>query len=423
MAVKTKLMSHAAQGEKFLSNTSNENISNQAIVEMTQNYLTPNYNRLPIAVAKGEGTWLYDVEGRKYLDFVTGLAVNALGHSHPRIVEAIRQAAGEILHCSNIYNIPSQARLGKILTELSRLDRVFFCNSGAEGNEAAIKIARRFAKSMDPQRYEIITLSKSFHGRTMATLTATGQEVYQKGYEPLLPGFVYARLNDLESVKSCINPHTAAIMLEPIQGEGGVNPCTSQFMQGCRQLCDQNGLLLILDEVQTGMGRTGKMFAFEHYQIKPDILVLAKALGGGLPIGAMLTRKEIASVFQPGSHASTFGGNPFVTKVALEVVQTMIDEDLPGKAALSGEKIKQFFAGLKKKYPDIIGDIRGKGLMIGVDLMLPASDFQKKALDCGLICNVIGGKTLRLLPPLNVTEDEIGLAMDIISQVISEFAS
>lgn len=387
------------------------------VASLTSQYVMHTYGRLPLAIVKGEGTRVWDADGKEYLDFVTGLAVNSLGHRHPRVVEAVKHAADTLLHCSNLYHIESQARLAKALSELSGLDRAFFCNSGAEANEAAIKLARRFSKlHVDPERYEIITAKGSFHGRTLATVTATGQTKYQEGFEPLPTGFVYVPLNDIEALKQAITPRTCAIMLEPIQGEGGVHPCTVEYVQAVRSICDAHDILLIFDEVQTGIGRTGKVFGFQHFDVKPDIITLAKALGGGVPIGAMLATERVAQGFQPGSHASTFGGNPLATSVALEVLRVMVDEGLIERAEHMGRLLVSRLEALALKYPQILGNTRGRGLMIGVELKAAGAELLQEAMERGLLINVVGTNVLRLLPPLTVTEEEIDQAVNILDE-------
>lgn len=392
----------------------------EQIMGLTSSYVMNTYGRLPLALAKGEGTRVWDAEGNEYLDFVAGIAVNNLGHRHPRIVQAIHKAADTLLHCSNLYHIESQGLLAKQLSELSGLDRSFFCNSGAEANEAAIKLARRYAKQfVSSKRFEIITAHNSFHGRTLATVAATGQPKYHAGFEPLPEGFVYVPLNDVEALKNAVTDSTCAIMLEPIQGEGGVQPCTDEYLQAARELCDEHGLLLIFDEVQTGLGRTGKMFGFQHFQVRPDIITLAKALGGGVPIGAMLATEKAAQGFEPGSHASTFGGNPLATAVAHEVLQVMVEEDLPARATQIGAELVKGLEGLAKKYPKALGEVRGKGLMIGVALQIDGIELLKEAQKRGLLVNVVGSGVLRLVPPLNVSEEDIKKAISILDDSLA----
>lgn len=392
-------------------------IKTDQVAELTTNYIMNTYGRLPLAIAKGEGTLVWDADGKEYLDFVSGLAVNSLGHRHPRVVQAIKQAADTLIHCSNLYHIEPQGRLAKALTELSGLDRAFFCNSGAEANEAAIKLARRYAKLfVSPDRYEIITAHGSFHGRTLATVTATGQPKYHKGFEPLPAGFVYVPLNDVSALREAITPRTCAIMLEPIQGEGGVHPCTPEYVQAVRSLCEEHNILLIFDEVQTGLGRTGKLFGFEHFGVTPDIITLAKALGGGVPIGAMLASERVAQGFEPGSHASTFGGNPLASSVALEVLRVLVDEGLVERSEKMGRVLAAKLEGLAQKYPQSLGSTRGKGLMLGTELKCDGIPLLREAMNRGLLVNVVGSSVLRLLPPLVVTEQQIDRAVDILDQ-------
>ncbi|HSB79651.1 MAG TPA: aspartate aminotransferase family protein, partial [Candidatus Methylomirabilis sp.] len=313
-------------------------MTTQELIAAAGKYLANTYARFPIVLVKGQGVRLWDSDGKEYLDFVGGIAVDALGHCHPKMVEAIRAQAETLIHVSNLYHIEPQIRLAQLLCEHSFADRAFFCNSGAEANEAAIKLARKYAKDhWSTDRFEIIVMHHSFHGRTLATVTATGNEKYWHGFEPLMPGFKHVPYNNLRAVERAMDSHTCAVLVEPVQGEGGVNVPSMDYLPGLRRLCDQHGVLLILDEVQTGMGRTGKLFAYEHWGVEPDILTLAKALAGGVPIGAMLAKEAVAQSFIPGSHASTFGGTPFVSAVAHAVVTTMIQEDLPGNAARVGK--------------------------------------------------------------------------------------
>ncbi|MDP3044504.1 MAG: aspartate aminotransferase family protein, partial [Bacillota bacterium] len=366
----------------------------KAIIAMSDQYIMRTYGRLPIALVRGQGLYVWDADGKRYLDFVSGLAVDSLGHCHPRVVAAIQNQAAQFMHCSNLYHIEPQARLAKLLVENSVLDRVFFCNSGAEAIEAAIKLARKYAKKKHgPERYEIISAYNSFHGRTLAAITATGQAKFQQGLEPLPDGFKYAIFNDLESLKSVIGPHTAAVLLEPIQGEGGVNVADGKYLEGVRRLCDEHGLLLILDEVQCGLGRTGRLFAYEHYGITPDIMALAKALGGGFPIGAMLATEEAASGFAPGDHASTFGGNPLACAAGLAAVQTIIETKLVEHSAKVGDYFLGRLRGLQDRYP-FVKEVRGKGLLLGMELSIKAGGVVTRCREQGLLINCIGDHTL-----------------------------
>ncbi len=389
-------------------------------------YIINTYNRqremTPLLV-KGEGTRVWDENGREYLDFVGGLAVNALGHCFPPVIEAARRQMETVIHASNLYYTEPQIGLAQALVENSPAGKVFFSNSGAEANEAAIKLARKYGKlQFGEERFEIITALNSFHGRTLATVTATGQTKFHRGFEPLIPGFKYARFNDADSFRSQVNPHTCAVMVEPVQGEGGVHVATKEFLQELRQLCHEENLLLIFDEVQCGMGRTGKLFAFEHYNVIPDIFTLAKALGGGLPIGAMLCSEEVSRGFSPGDHASTFGGNPVACAAALAVVRSLLEE---GFLDLVEQKSAFLISGLErlqKLFPALIREIRGKGLILGVETGGEAREIQRLCQEKGLLINCIGETILRLLPPLNVAESELNAALKILETALQERA-
>jgi acetylornithine/N-succinyldiaminopimelate aminotransferase len=381
-------------------------------------YLANTYARFPIVLVKGQGTRLWDTDGKEYLDFVGGIAVDALGHCHPRMIEAIRAQAETLIHVSNLYHIEPQIRLAKLLCEHSFADRVFFCNSGAEANEAAIKLARKYAKDhWSTDRFEIIVMRHSFHGRTLATVTATGNEKYWHGFEPLMPGFKHVPYNDLSAVERAIDSRTCAILVEPVQGEGGVNVPGEDYLPGLRRLCDQAGILLILDEVQSGMGRTGALFAYQHWGVEPDIMTLAKALAGGLPMGAMLAREHVAASFVPGTHASTFGGTPFVSAVALAVVATIIQEDLPGNAARVGKYFLDRLASLKDKYR-IVTAVRGKGLILGVEVSVPARTIVAGCMERGLLTLTAGENVVRFVPPLIVREADVDRAVGILDGVL-----
>ncbi|MGI5875599.1 MAG: aspartate aminotransferase family protein [Dethiobacteria bacterium] len=388
-------------------------------------YIINTYNRQPgqnLWLVRGKGTLVYDENGKEYLDFVGGLAVNALGHCYPPVVAAAKEQMQKLLHTSNLYYTEPQVKLAKCLVENSQADKVFFCNSGAEANEAAIKLARKYAKMhAGEEKFEIITALRSFHGRTLATLTATGQEKFHKGFAPLLPGFRYAEFNNLASFQSQINEHTCAILVEPVQGEGGIFVAEKEFLQGLRHLCDEHGLLLILDEVQSGMGRTGKLFAHEHYDIVPDIFTLAKALGGGFPIGAMLCTGEVAKGFAPGDHASTFGGNPVICAASLAVLQTLLQEGFLDTVLSKGAYLLEKLLALQKDHPGFIKEVRGKGLMIGVGIAEGSPRIREICQEKGLLVNSIGDNTLRLLPSLNVTEAEIDAAQEIIGAAVAQY--
>jgi len=395
-------------------------MSNLETTTEGQQYVMNTYGRLPLAIVKGKGAYVWDADGREYLDFVSGIGVNNVGHCHPKVVEAIKNQAETLLHCSNLYWIEPQVKLAKILVENSVFDKVFFCNSGAEANEGAIKLARKYAKKhWGEDKYEIITMKQSFHGRTLATLTATGQEKFHKGFAPLPEGFSYAPFNDLDALKRAVGPHTCAVMLEPVQGEGGVLPGDDAFIKGVRKLCDENNLLFIVDEVQCGLGRTGKLFAYQHYGVEPDIMTLAKALGGGAPIGAMLAKEKIAEGFQPGDHASTFGGNPLVTAAGVAALTVILEEDLAHNADAMGEYLSCKLAGLKHKF-DFIKEIRGKGLLIGMECEREVSGIISSCLEKGLLLLSAGPKVLRFLPPLNITFNQVDQAVAILEEALAD---
>jgi acetylornithine aminotransferase/acetylornithine/N-succinyldiaminopimelate aminotransferase len=392
----------------------------KTLLEWSARYHTPNYGRVPICVVRGEGVRLWDSEGREYLDFTSGIAVTALGHCHPRVTGAIREAAATLLHVSNLFHTAPQIHLAKLLCDHSFADRVFFCNSGAEANEAALKLARKYAKERyASDRYEVIATRDSFHGRTLATVTATGQEKYQHGFEPLMPGFKHVPYNDLRAMERAIDSRTAAILVEPIQGEGGVNVPDDDYLPGLRKLCDESGALLILDEIQTGVGRTGRLWSYQHSGIEPDIMTLAKALANGVPIGAMLAREEVARALTAGSHASTFGGTPFVTSVALATLSTVIGEKLPERADQLGRGLMDGLRALARRYP-MIQKVRGRGLLIGAELGQPAGPVVDACRERGLLVLTAGDRVLRLAPPLIVDEQDCQRALAIIEAVVEK---
>lgn len=385
---------------------------------MGQQYVMNTYGRLPMALVKGEGAWVWDADGRQFLDFVGGLAVNSLGHAHPKVAEAVCQQVQQLLHCSNLYWIEQQVKLAKVLVENSCAHKAFFCNSGAEANEGAIKLARKYAKlHLGPDKYEIITATNSFHGRTLATITATGQDKYQKGFDPLPEGFRYVPYNDLAALQESIGPHTCAIMLEPVQGEGGVIPATPAYLEGVQALCREKGLLLIFDEVQCGLGRTGKLFAYQHYQVEPDIITLAKALAGGFPIGALLAKEHVAVAFQPGDHASTFGGNPLACAAALAAMETLLQDGLLANTQQVGQYFVDKLKQLAEKYT-FVQEVRGMGLMLGMELTIPGKDIVARCLEQGLLINCTNGNVLRFLPPLIITEQQVDQAIEILDQAM-----
>lgn len=380
--------------------------------------LMPTYAPSPISIVRGRGSRVYDLEGREYLDFVAGIAVNTLGHAHPDLVAAIQKQAQHLLHASNLYYTEPQVKLAKALVDHSFAKKVFFCNSGAEANEAAIKLVRRYAhQKHGPDRYEIITMLNSFHGRTMATLTATGQEKVQKGFEPLVPGFKYVPLNDLPGLEKALSSKTAAVMLEPVQGEGGVHVADRTYLKGLRELCRQHDVLLVFDEVQTGMGRTGTLFAYEQLGVHPDIMTLAKGLGGGVPIGACLATDEVAAAFSPGAHASTFGGNPLACAAALAVLRVLLEGRVLEQSRRMGDYLAKGLLDLKDRL-HIVKDVRGLGLLQGMELTIEGKPVVDDCLARGLLINCTMERVLRFVPPLIITQHEIDRLLDTLSQVL-----
>jgi len=385
-------------------------------------YIMNTYNRFPVILRKGRGMKVWSSEGKEYLDFVGGVAVNILGHCHPRVVVAIQKQAQRLLHVSNYYYIEPQVKLAKLLVEHSFADKVFFCNSGAEANEAAIKLARKYSKEqISPERFEIIAAKNSFHGRTLATLTASGQEKIQKGFEPLVPGFKHVPFNDIDAIHKVITNDTCAIMLEPIQGEGGVKLPDQNYLKGVRELCNENNLLLILDEVQTGMGRTGKFFAYEHFGITPDIMTIAKGLGGGVPIGAMLAIDKVASAFQPTTHATTFGGNPLVCAAAVATIETLLEDGfILDQCNRMSKYLRESLEQLKEEFPSLITEIRGMGLLLGMELTRDGDSIVRACLEKGVLINCTAGNVLRFIPPLIVRQRDIDHLVDVLEGVFEK---
>jgi predicted acetylornithine/succinylornithine family transaminase len=367
---------------------------------------------------------VWSSDGKEYIDFVGGVATNCLGHCHPKVVIAIQKQAQRLIHVSNYYHIEPQIRLAKMLVEHSFADKVFFCNSGAEANEAAIKLSRRYFRThLGQDKFEIISAANSFHGRTLATLTATGQDKFKVGFDPLVPGFRHVPFNDIEALRSAITQETCAVLLEPIQGEGGVQMPDADYLKQVRKLCDNNNVLLILDEVQTGIGRTGKLFAHELYGMTPDIMTLAKGLGGGVPIGAMLATDKVAAAFQPGTHGSTFGGNPLVCTAAITTLDVLLEDGfILDQCRRMGKYFKKRLEELKKEFPEIVTEIRGTGLLIGMELARDGAPVVKACMDRGVLINCTAGNVLRFMPPLIVTEKEIDLLYDILEQVFDSLA-
>jgi len=390
------------------------------IIQMGDACVMKTYGRLQMALVRGKGVKVWDAEGREYLDFVSGLAVNSLGHCHPAVTRAIADQAETLMHVSNLYYIEPQVKLANMLVQNSCGDRVFFCNSGAEANEAAIKLARKYARVKgNTDKYEILTALKSFHGRTLATVTATGQTRYQQGFDPLPQGFRYVPFNDMDALIEAVGPHTCAVMLEPIQGEGGVNEADPGYLRQVREFCSQKGLLLIFDEVQCGLGRTGKFLAHQHYGVEPDVFTLAKALGGGFPIGAMVAREEVAAAFVPGDHASTFGGNPLACAAGLAAVDQLINHGVAENCARVGDYFKGKLKGLAGRYP-VITDVRGQGLILGAELSADGGEIVNRCQGNGLLINCVNNNVLRFLPPLIITVDDVDQAVSIIEKVLGE---
>lgn len=382
-------------------------------------YLMQTYSRQPISIARGRGAKVYDQEGREYLDFVGGIAVNVLGHGHPDLVQAIQRQATQLIHTSNLYYTEPQVRLARLLVDHSFADRVFFCNSGAEANEAAIKLARRYGHERHgAKRFEVITMKNSFHGRTLGMLTATGQAKVQKGFEPLMPGFAYAPFNDFSALESMVNDQTAAIMLEPIQAEGGVYVADRDYLRNLREFCTQKDILLIFDEIQTGIGRTGTFFAYEQLGVTPDIMTLAKGLAGGVPIGACLATESVASSFTPGAHASTFGGNPLACTAALAVCRVLLEGRVLDHAKRMGEYLAKGLTDCKNRYR-IVTDIRGLGLLQGMELDADAKAMVADALARGVLINAANERVLRFVPPLIISQQEIDRLLELLGTLLN----
>lgn len=392
----------------------------EELKDFAAKYLMQTYARQPISIVRGRGAKVYDMEGREYIDFVGGIAVNILGHGHPDLVQAIQRQAAQLIHVSNLYYTEPQVRLAQMLVDHSCADRVFFCNSGAEANEAAIKLARRYGhEKHGANRFEIITMKNSFHGRTMATLTATGQEKVQKGFEPLVPGFVYAPFNDFAAIESLVTDKTTAIMLEPIQGEGGVHVADQAYLKSLRELCTQKDILLIFDEVQTGMGRTGTLFAYEQLGVEPDIMTLAKGLGGGMPIGACLAKDAVAAVFTVGTHASTFGGNPLACAAGLAVCRILIEGRVLEQARRMGDYLAKELADFKDRHR-AVRDVRGLGLLQGLEVEIDAKAVVADCLTRGVLVNATSERVLRFVPPLIITQAEIDRVLETLSSIFNQ---
>jgi len=394
-------------------------MSNPSVITNPQPIMNT-YARFPLTLVKGEGSYVWDDSGKKYLDFSSGIATCNLGHAPTYVREKLEEQLKNLWHCSNLYHIPAQEKLAEGLVQNSCADQVFFCNSGAEANEGAIKLARRYAKKVKgSEAFEVVTFKQSFHGRTLATLSATGQEKIQDGFSPLMPGFRYLPYNDLEALQELSTNNTCAVLLELIQGEGGVVPADQEWVTQLAKICQENGILLMVDEIQTGMGRTGSLFAYQQYGIEPDVITLAKGLGSGFPIGAILAKAEAAGGFTPGSHGSTFGGNPLATTAGLATLEYMLQESIPQQAKQSGEYLLTKLKELQAKYPQI-QEVRGKGLLIGIKVGEIAGDLVNKAREKQLLIVTAGPDVLRILPPLTASEAELDQALSILSELFEQ---
>lgn len=391
----------------------------EEIVGLHSKYLMDTYNRYSIAVVRGEGVKVWDAEGKEYLDFLGGIAVNVLGHCHPAVVEAIIAQVKELVHISNLYYTRPAAELAELLVLNGGLDKVFFCNSGAEANESAIKLARKYQwRGGHKEKYQILTATHSFHGRTLAALAATHKPEIQEGFGPLPSGFHYIEWNDTQSLLSCIDATTAAVLIEPIQGEGGIHSVAQGYLEEVRAACDEVGALLIFDEIQCGIGRCGTLFAYERFGVKPDIITLAKGIASGLPLGAICATRSVADAFQPGDHGTTFGANPVAAAAGLATLKVLIEENYPQKAAFMGAYLMEQLHQLQKKYPQAIAEIRGKGLMIGMELKIDGKAVLQACHSQGLLANITAGNVLRFLPPYTITKEDINKAVSIVERAI-----
>jgi len=395
-------------------------MTTEELIRLSGQYIVNTYKRFPLVLVRGAGAKVWDSDGREYLDMAGGIAVCSLGHAHPKVTAAIQEQAARLLHVSNLYHIEPQIRFARMLVEQSFADKVFFCNSGAEANEAAIKLARKYGHERLGGRYELITMRDSFHGRTLATITATGQEKFQAGFSPLPEGFKYVPFNDLPALEASIGDKTCGVLLEPIQGEGGVKVPDAGYLRGVRDICDRHGILMLLDEVQVGVGRTGTLFAYEQSGVRPDVMTLAKALGNGIPVGAMLTTDRIASAFQPGSHAATFGGNPLAMAAGIAVFETILGEGILANCRRVGSHLIARLFRLQGSH-DCIREVRGRGLMIGVELTGDAAEVVRHCMARGLLIITSGsGNVLRFVPPLIITEADADHAVTILDEVLTQ---
>ncbi|MBN2516064.1 MAG: acetylornithine transaminase [Deltaproteobacteria bacterium] len=390
----------------------------EELIALSDKCIMNTYRRFPIVLVRGDGARVWDSDGKEYLDFVAGIAVCSLGHSHPAVINAISRQVEILTHVSNLYYIEPQIILASRLVKHSFADKVFFCNSGAEANEAAIKLARKYAhENMEGDKYQIITMENSFHGRTLATVTATGQKKFQVGFDPLPEGFTYVPFNNISAIEKAITESTCAVMVEPIQGESGIRIPADDYLPQLRKLCDDKGILLIFDEIQSGMGRTGTLFAYEHSGTQPDIMTLAKALGNGYPLGAMLATDKVASAFVPGNHASTFGGNPLGMAAGIAVIDTMLDDGVLDNCKEIGSYFLKRLHNLKERHAVIV-DVRGKGLMLGMELSIPGDDIVKNIMVKGIFINCTNGNVLRFVPPLIVDREDVDRVITVLDEVL-----
>ena len=396
-------------------------MNTKEIIAMTEAHYLPVFGRFPIAIDHGEGATLYDADGKAYIDFLAGIATNALGYHHPAIVKAVCEQTQKVMHTSNLFYTEIQAKAAQQLAEVTGMDRVFFANSGAEANEGIIKLARKYGSRKNPAKFRIITAKDSFHGRTMETLTATGQDHYHEGLTPLPEGFTYVPFGDLAAIEAVMDDDVCGVLIEPIQGEGGVHVPAPGYLEGVKALCEKHDALFLLDEVQTGVCRTGKWFAYMHSTVKPDAMSLAKAIGGGFPMGAFVTTERLAHVFKPGDHGSTFGGNAISCASFYATLKTLKELHMDEAAARKGDYFQKGLKALQKKHPDKIADVRGKGLLIGAELSKAGACLVGRALEKGFIINCTAGNVLRFVPPLIITEGEIDQLLQCLDELLAEF--
>lgn len=396
-------------------------LTDEQIFAKDKNDYMPVFARYNIVLDHGDGPYLYDTNGKKYIDYLAGIAVNVVGHNYKPLVDAISRQAAKMIHCSNLYYTEVQIEAAEKLKKLSGMDKVFFGNSGAEANEGAIKLARKYATDIDPEKIQIISAVHSFHGRTLATLTATGQDHYHHGFGPLPEGFDYVPFNDIEALEAKMSDKTCAVMLEAIQGEGGVHVPDEDYLPKVRALCDKYNAVLIFDEVQCGMGRTGTFFGCQQFDVKPDIVTLAKGLAGGVPIGAFMATDKVANAFKPGDHGSTFGGNPLACAAACVVLDALVNDNLMENAKEVGAYLKAKFDTYKEKYPTLIKEVRGRGLILGMELTRPGREIANECLDWGAIINCTAGNVLRFVPPLNITKAHVDELITILDKVLPKY--